>query len=348
MNNIDEQVMIKRSNPMGAASSSYLSLREIGRTLGIPPSSVVYYKDRFHQFIPQSGGAGRRVRYPGEALEIFKEIREMFNKSWSAEQIEQELAMKYQTLGRPVAESGSTVRDILATQGSAATLTEQTRLMDEIASALGKVSGMLENQALFRAEIDSLRAEVAALTRTKNAMERQYCQQLESLQSEVDILRREREDIMRRVLDEIHGPRGARNGSDRNERSAHAASGAPSQAFLGLPLVIRSKQGEYLGVAGKTRPFSLMELIRLVTDKNRAHKTVDLQWIQRGDVWTLRIETVEAATAERHEHQLEVLRVITPSRNEVAQVKAMVVDGNTVPDEFLFALFRTIKGEFED
>ncbi|MFV0421676.1 MerR family transcriptional regulator [Oleidesulfovibrio sp.] len=71
-----------------------LSLREIGRRLDVPPSSIVYYKDRFVRFIPTAGGKGRRLKYPPEAVTLFKEIREMFERNLSAEEIESHLSEK--------------------------------------------------------------------------------------------------------------------------------------------------------------------------------------------------------------------------------------------------------------
>ena len=37
----------------------HYSLREIGRMLGIPPSTVVYYRDRFESCLPRPVGRGR-------------------------------------------------------------------------------------------------------------------------------------------------------------------------------------------------------------------------------------------------------------------------------------------------
>lgn len=76
----------------------YISLREVGRRLDIPPSTVVYYKDKFAKYIPSEGGGGRRRRYPVEVLEIIRRVREMFNDNWSTEQIERELALKFSVL----------------------------------------------------------------------------------------------------------------------------------------------------------------------------------------------------------------------------------------------------------
>lgn len=73
--------------------AGWLSLREIARQLGIPPSSIAYYRDRFAVYLPAPEGEGRRARYPAVALEIFRAIRGMYASNWPAERIEAVLAV---------------------------------------------------------------------------------------------------------------------------------------------------------------------------------------------------------------------------------------------------------------
>ena len=72
---------------MAQETSSFLSLREIGRRLGIPPSTVVYYKDRFARFFPAAGGAGRRRRYPAESMDLIRRIREKIGRASCRERV---------------------------------------------------------------------------------------------------------------------------------------------------------------------------------------------------------------------------------------------------------------------
>lgn len=73
--------------------AGWLSLREIARQLGISPSSIAYYRDRFAVYLPAPEGEGRRARYPAVALEIFRAIRGMYASNWPAERIEAVLAV---------------------------------------------------------------------------------------------------------------------------------------------------------------------------------------------------------------------------------------------------------------
>jgi len=319
-------------------SQEYYSLREIGRRIGVPPSSVVYYKDRFSRFIPSHLGEGRRKKYPQEALTVFKEIREMFNSNWSAEQIEHELSARF---GKRFGCGVGFSFDAPGRSGS-----NGSGLAAELTGVLDKVPGLLENQALFRAEIDSLRQEVVSLKEEKALLEMRYKEQIRLLEDEIRKLRDERAEMMRQILDKIN--RAESQGQPGASSRAKSESPAPTDHFLSLPLVIRTDQNEYLGVAGKTRHFCLREFIRIIEENGSARKTVALSWRGEGAGWVLRIITRDRGSSDRHEHVLDVSQTVTPSNNEVVQITRLSIDGRHVPDPFLLVLFRKIKDSFED
>lgn len=214
-------------------SQRFISLREVGRQLGIPPSTVVYYKDKFERYIPSVGGEGRRTRYPVEVLEIFRRIRKMFNDNWSTEQIEHELALKFSSLMNDQ-QHDQLFEQPLSQKG-----------YQELADVLSKMSDVLENQSLFRSEIRSLRDEVASLRSDREKVDARQAQQVEVLQREVASLKRKL----------------AGQGED-------GSIDFPPADFLARPLVI-SSGGEYLGVQGKGKKhFSLGILFSLSSVKS--------------------------------------------------------------------------------
>lgn len=305
-------------------TQEFFSLREIGRRLRIPPSSVVYYKDRFERFIPHAGG-GRRKRYTAQALPIFKEIRAMFDKNWSAEQIEATLARQFHAALHPSGLDETLERD----------REPAPEFVHSMSGVLEKVSSLLENQSLFRAEIDSLRLEVAALKQEKQDLEAMHKSTIARLEAQISDLEREKSDLLRRIM-------------DRLDMEPHAGSQeAPPAAFLNLPLVIRNEQGEYLGVAGKTGHFSLREFLAIIRNGDSA-KRLDMAWQPAGQAWILRLATRKTATKESHEHEMELAETLTPSGNRVIRLQRLVIDGNTVPEPFLLMLFRKIKDGFEE
>lgn len=320
----------------------YLSLREIGRRLGIPPSSVVYYKDRFQGVIPHEGGDGRRRKYPELALTMFKEIREMFDNNHSAEQIEEALREKYAAI---LSETpGCAARHEQPMSSGAGPAAEERGLgVADLAGVLDKMSTLLEAQNHFRDEMTSLRAEVLELRREREAMERE----MEAIRAERDQWRR----VLYEHLDSDRSGQGAAEGGAGNDTDGGAgregARAKPSAEVFGRPLVILSAKGEFLGVAGRGRHFNLNEFIHLIRQGGEPGRTVAVAWERlAGDpdaTWRLRLKTSDPGEGLAHEHVLDLKPVVTPSGNKVVRLARMLTDGGQVPEEFLMVLFKRIR-----
>jgi hypothetical protein len=134
----------------------------------------------------------------------------------------------------------------------------------------------------------------------------------------------------------------------RTGRADKDSATSPPRRFLSLPLVIRSEQGEYLGVTSRSRAFSLQEFIRIIERNSAPDRKVDLAWKRKGKGWSLRIRTKDLSSGQGHEHLMDVEQTLTPSGNTVVELTRLVIDGNTVPDPFLLVLFRKIKDGFDD
>ncbi len=63
------------------------TLRDIARELGLPESTVRYYRDAFAGHLP-AVGSGRRRRYPPEAVDVLRTVAEGFAEGRRREQIE--------------------------------------------------------------------------------------------------------------------------------------------------------------------------------------------------------------------------------------------------------------------
>ena len=71
-----------------------LSVAEIARRLGVPESTVHYWKNRFAQHLPSSG-TGRQKRFRPEAVEVFRVIAEMFSLGHSAQDVMETLGKNF-------------------------------------------------------------------------------------------------------------------------------------------------------------------------------------------------------------------------------------------------------------
>eukprot|EP00831_Metopus_contortus_P050574 TRINITY_DN42504_c0_g1_i1.p1 TRINITY_DN42504_c0_g1~~TRINITY_DN42504_c0_g1_i1.p1 ORF type:complete len:350 (-),score=32.77 TRINITY_DN42504_c0_g1_i1:5-1054(-) len=300
---------------MPEMSKRFISLREVGRQLDIPPSTVVYYKDKFSRYIPSVSGGGRRRRYPVEVLEIFRRVREMFNDNWSTEQIEKELALKFSMLMNDQQYDQQDEQSSLASGADS--------FAREVGTVLTKMSDVLDNQSLFRSEIRSLRDEVAALHRERKESERAHAERVEVLEQEMASLRRH-----------LSG------------RTRGGGIDFPPEDFLASPLVICS-EGEYLGVQGKGRKhFSLKDFVHLIERKVSASMTVETSWKRQDGHWVLVIRTEDAGKGREQNVVLVAKKTVTPSRNVVTEIIRLNIDGTDAPDALLLTLFRQLKSVF--
>lgn len=281
----------------------------------IPPSTVVYYKDKFAKYIPSEGGGGRRRRYPVEVLEIFRRIRKMFNDNWSTDQIERELALKFGAL------MGDQQSDQSYDQSDDQAVSEG--LAREIGGVLSKMSDVLDNQSLFRSEIRSLRDEVAELRRERREMVKAY-------EGRVDELEREVAELRRKV--------GSRAGASDID--------FPPAEFLSSPLVICS-DGEYLGVQGKGKKhFTLKDFVQLIERKVSDSMAVETSWKRQNGHWVLVVRTNDKQKGREQNVVLVAQKTVTPSKNTVTEIVRLNIDGNDAPDALLLTLFRQLRSVF--
>lgn len=247
----------------------------------------------------------------------------MFENNWSAEEIEQVLAEKLGSCGHG---------DILGRSRSDAPAGASR--LGELAGVIEKMSGLLENQSLFRAEIDSLRKELQQSHTERVHLEKRHQDRICLLEKEIEELRHERAQMLHEMLEHLNKSSGPQT--------------APPDAFLRLPLVVRKGDDEYLGVAGRTRHFSLQEFLRIIQRNGFGRKRVALAWRREPGEWVLTINTCNLESADKHEHVLHVRQTMTPNHNNVVELTSLCIDGNHVPEPFLLVLLRKIKDGFDE
>jgi DNA-binding transcriptional MerR regulator len=72
-------------------SEALFTLRDLARELGLPESTVRFYRDSFAAYLP-AVGHGRRRRYPAEALGLLRFIGDSFSQNRRREDIDAVLA----------------------------------------------------------------------------------------------------------------------------------------------------------------------------------------------------------------------------------------------------------------
>ncbi len=73
------------------ADSRLYTIRDVARELGLPESTVRYYRNAFAAYLP-SVGTGRRRRYPAEAIPLLRLVAEGYAQNRPRAEIEQALS----------------------------------------------------------------------------------------------------------------------------------------------------------------------------------------------------------------------------------------------------------------
>jgi DNA-binding transcriptional MerR regulator len=91
-----------------------LTIKQIAKQLGVAPSTVKYWRDKFPEFMPTVEG-GRYPQYRPEAIEIFKIIGDGISDNLQQRKIAEKLSAEFpinieQTATDPAATTAATVQ----------------------------------------------------------------------------------------------------------------------------------------------------------------------------------------------------------------------------------------------
>ena len=249
----------------------------------------------------------------------------MGRSDWSSEQLAQELAHGFSLLARMELGGG------LAKGESTALADGVLQCMN---STLLKVSEALEAQTHLRAEIQALKGALKEAEAARAALERGSDDRMLTLESEVRQLRDER----RRLADAL-------DLADQREAAPGGVARpvCPPDSLLREPLVVRTAQGDYLGVSDQSgQRLSLREFLGLVERQSSSDSVVCSSWEHLGTSWLLSLGLTRGLDAA-WTYALDMATVRTPSGNRVTVLRRMCFNGESVPDTYLLQMFRHLR-----
>jgi len=303
----------------------YLSLREIGRHLAIPPSTVVYYRDRFSKFIPFRTNPNGRCQYPTECLEIFKTIRRRFNQKRSGDQIEEELAAQYPEVPNPW---GGALENGADTPSPGA---DNHLLIQVVTASMDKIANALDRHSALLTQLQNLQHAVNTLREEKQQADKEYREQLGRLKNELDRLKtghQGKTESFRQAQSEHH-------------RQDHQA---PDPDFLANPLTVRYPPQRYLGIKdSRNAALNLNQLIEAMRSKASGSKAVAFSWQARGGTWTLTASLNSPDDGKDRKIILQAKATVTPQGNSVTEVVRMVIEGRELSKDDLLKFFKLYK-----
>lgn len=186
------------------AENRLYSVASIAKLLGMPESTLHYWKNRFDDVLP-SIGRGRNKRFRPEALDVFRDIGAMLGQGMACDDVRAELTRRYPvnvattaTAVEPVA-----IRVADAAAGPNGALDVATRIGTEIAKTLlthlhqqlAPASAALpdETAGSLKSELDRVRSENAELT-----------EKMRLLEAELVRLRKDRRELETYLVDKIN------------------------------------------------------------------------------------------------------------------------------------------------
>lgn len=247
----------------------------------------------------------------------------MGNADWSLDHLEHDLLDGFALLGGAERSGG------LAAGESAALADGVLRCMS---GALQKVSESLDIQAGLRRDLAALREELRQSRDGRAAHEAAQDKRLRELEAEVAALRQEREGL-ERALDDLSG----------------TVRQLPPERFLAYPLVLRSPQGDFLGITDKSaQPMCLADFLLLVERGGAParDRVVGSLWERHGQAWCLTLSISDAGRKRCLTLESEPCR--TPSNNQVALLTRLMVDGAPAPQEYMLQMFRQLRDSLQE
>ncbi len=184
-------------------------MRDIARELGLPESTVRYYRDAFAGYLPVVG-TGRRRRYPPEAIPLLRVVAEGYAQNWARPDIERALEELFGREGTTAVAAVGTGAPLTAAPRHDELLAtvldgerERREVMWQMARELVRLSEAIERQEVLLAQLAE-RVEGAGRALPAAAA----ADELESLRRElaeerdlVERLRRSKLEIERRAAE---------------------------------------------------------------------------------------------------------------------------------------------------
>jgi DNA-binding transcriptional MerR regulator len=176
-----------------------LEIVDIAERLGLPVSTVRFYRDRFILYLP-TVRIGRHLRYPPEAVEMIRAIDDAARTGATMDEIEQALQWRYPVTvitSQPIASTPERAQALAAVPSALEALaTQQAALQEDIEAVRDALADLASMQ-----HVQSVRAEMVSLSAALAQRESAQRHALRALAGQV----RQDMDEIRRLLTHLSG-----------------------------------------------------------------------------------------------------------------------------------------------
>ncbi|MEW5774793.1 MAG: helix-turn-helix domain-containing protein [Thermodesulfobacteriota bacterium] len=302
-------------------SDDSLTHADLSRALGVSVTTIKSYRRKFPGFIPAIT-AGKPLRFPPLAAQVCVAIRDGFAQGLSAQEIRRLLTNSFPRL--------YSNRRLSISEALPAPDQDLAQTLD----------GLTQTLALLAQRLDSALARLDRLEYTPPPASPPPPDQDTAAEVPGRIICIRTKDGGRQRFSLT--PLGPEPPAPAAPEPAPGPQ--PPQDLLDNPLVVRSEQGEFLGIAGtRSKHFRLRDLLDLMASRHAASQPP--AWTRSGKSWTLTIPL--GVAPYRQDHVLDLEPTTTPRGNHVTLLAAMAVGDNPAPHAFLHAFLRQLGKEQE-
>ena len=302
-----------------------LTHRLLAKSLGVTVTTIKSYRRKFPEFW-RTASQGKPIRFPTETLDLCRRIQQHFKRGLSVEETRKRLAGEFKTYGTPPTPgpAGQAAAEpahdqLTRIEGVLESLfTLQNRTHSLLAELVSKLDTLADRLGPASAQTPAQTPAQSPAPAPPSPGSARIAQAIDhAVNHTPGVLRREPGPASGPPLPE--GPR-------------------PPAEFMDLPVVIRTGEGEFLGVTNKSgRPFTLAQFEAFLTMQAEAQGRPTALWLHQGQEWTLRLES-QGRASDHH-----FLQAVTPRGNNVAQFASLSVGGTPASEAAMQAFLRQVK-----
>lgn len=338
-----------------------LTHRDLAAQLGVSETTIKSYRRKFPEFFPVHS-RGKPIRFRAQAADVAREIKQCFHENLSVAEIRERLSELFPILGAKERLDPARNRPLAAKVGDPRTAGQLAEAVQALRQGLGEL-GELQNRTNERLDklqelmADFLNLHVAredTFSRGMEDLRQAWSEQLGALERMFGQAGESQQGRDRRILvKNAYGGTSeyvfrsaeedqAQHGQETVAEPRGAEEVMPPDELLGLPLVVETGHGEYLGVAGKAAgPFSLSDFFQLLDYRYPQPRHFSLAWRRLQHGWQVQAE--QADTVRPKQYLLEVRRTRTPRGNLVALLEKLEENRVDLPPANLFAVIKQLR-----
>ncbi|WP_320171489.1 hypothetical protein [Maridesulfovibrio sp.] len=306
--------------------------RDLSSITGVSVTTIKSYRKKFPEFFFISG-QGKPLRFRKGTDKLCLRIRDLFGRNLSVKQIRDKLLIEFESVkenrptpapkpaaGVPGGEFERLVRTTTQMMnGLAGLVTAQARAeqrLSKMEKTVRELLDRLDERPDTEALLDEIRTAIAGLNLPPSP-ERVTAKKVVTIKKDD-------------------------GGSDSYSFETDSSAVEPEEDFMALPVVIRSENGEFLGMPGRPgHPFTLQELVFLVTVRRENY--VSKVWRRDGRDWILSFRSPEGPL-----HELFFQRTKTPKGNIVSFFRRLDINSETKDSAFILTFFREVRDLIEN